>query len=70
MRFKRINLAKSDCMTHYLKLSLSNVPVCLLIAARGIFQLSGGCHVTITGDRAANLDLYLALMAFSSDCSF
>jgi hypothetical protein len=36
---------------------------CLFVlAARAIFQLSGG--VTITGDRTANLDLYLALMAF------
>jgi hypothetical protein len=39
--------------------------VCLLIAARAIFQLSGGCHhVTIAGDRAANFGLCSALMAF------
>jgi hypothetical protein len=36
-------------------------------AARAIFQLSGGCH-GITDDRAANLDLCLAPMAFSSEC--
>jgi hypothetical protein len=35
------------------------------------FQLSGGCHhKMITRDRAANLDLCLALMASSSEGSF
>jgi hypothetical protein len=40
----------------------------LFIAAWAIFQLSSGCHKI--GDRAANLDLCLALMAFSSEGSF
>jgi hypothetical protein len=38
--------------------------VCLFWVARAIFQLS------IAGDRAANLDLCLALTAFSSEGSF
>jgi hypothetical protein len=38
--------------------------VCLLRAARAIFQPSGGCDVTITGDRAANFGLCLALRTF------
>jgi hypothetical protein len=42
--------------------------VCLFITARSIFRLYGVCY--ITGDRAANLDLCLALMGFSSKGSF
>jgi hypothetical protein len=39
----------------------------IFIATRAIFQLSGA--VAITGDRAANLDVCLALSAFSSEGS-
>jgi hypothetical protein len=42
--------------------------VCLFIAAWAIFSYP--VAVTITGDGAANLDLCLALMAFSSEGSF
>jgi hypothetical protein len=42
--------------------------VCLFWVARAIFQLSGECK-HITGDRVANLDLCLALTAFSSEGS-
>jgi hypothetical protein len=44
--------------------------VCLFITARAFFNYL--VAVTITGDRAVkfNLDLCLALMAFSSDGSF
>jgi hypothetical protein len=37
----------------------------LFVAALAICQLSGDCQ--ITGDRAANLDLCVALMAISSE---
>jgi hypothetical protein len=43
--------------------------VCLFTAARAFF-LSYLAAVTITGDRAANLDRYLALLAISSEDSF
>jgi hypothetical protein len=42
--------------------------VCLFIAARAIVQLL--VAVTITRDRASNLDPCLALMAFNTEVSF
>jgi hypothetical protein len=49
--------------------SMISIFVCLLIAARVIF--SSYTTVTITDDRAVqNLDLCLAFMAFSNECSF
>jgi hypothetical protein len=42
--------------------------LCLFIAARAIFQLHVAA-VTIADDRATDLDVHLALMAFSSEDS-
>jgi hypothetical protein len=48
--------------------NFNDTSVCLLIAARAIVQLLAA--VTITSDRASNLDPCLALMAFNTDASF
>jgi hypothetical protein len=43
----------------------------LFIAKQAVFELSGGCHVIITSDKAANLNYKcLAFTAFSSESSF
>jgi hypothetical protein len=42
--------------------------VCFVYPPKQVFSYLAA--VTITGDRAANLDLYVALMAFSSEGSF
>jgi hypothetical protein len=47
---------------------VSHLFVCLFGVAQAIFQLSA--TVTITGDRAANFDLCVAVTAFSSEGSF